>query len=159
MQNAGYAAWDWLLSVSNTSQADWISSVCEAEGGCSYALHPTMLLEARHPRHVHSTKTWWQYPLKADNGNLLLKAMVLTGCKTYSGSGLSNADDPGSRAWCLDLSIHQCMSDFAWGGSKYPCLQGLEVMDCFVYMCCPKHTAEFASIQSALGLKVPAFSH
>lgn len=51
------------------------------------------------------------------------------------------------------------MSGFAQRGSKHPRLQGLEVVDCFSYMCFPKCRAESASIQSALDLKVCAFSH
>ena len=90
---------------------------------------------------------------------ILLKPTVLTGYKSYSGSGLPAADDPGSRSWCLDLSFEQCMSGFAQRGSKHRRLQGLEVVDCFAYTCCPKPTVESASIQSALDLKVPAFSH
>lgn len=84
---------------------------------------------------------------------------MLRGYKSYSSSDFPAGDDLGSRTQCLDLSLQIFMSAFAERDTKHPCLQGPEVMDCFAYMSCLKHTAESVSIRSALDLKVPAFSH
>lgn len=114
------------------------------------------LLSVRQKEDARTHFVWWGFWRPEIPDTCPPPQTVLT---SYSASALPAADDPGRRSRCLDLSLQQCMSGLAQGGSEHPYLQGLEAVDCFAHVCCPKHTAESASVQSALDLKMPAFPH